>query len=235
MEPTGDGIGMDTVERLAQLWKFGVAYNGSIRFSNGFMANVMMEVPHRIYSSLDRGTVIVVDNLCVKKTLIKDKIPLAHPNGEIRQHEPSGWERLESSSFLGKMIYDILNDFYVFGQVASLQVDRRKLNGESANRNDVTSAGLNSITVIFMTGESAVTSKVGIISKQKVFWSGGGNPNVVKAAMKFAKENGAETLEMTTKGKLLTAATRLTSYDLTKPFWEQASKSFAKGASGSVH
>jgi RHS repeat-associated protein len=66
----------------------------------------------------------------------------------------------------------------------------------------------------------------------RVFWSGG---EIAKdAAFQYAKSTGGVTLEMTTKGKILESLTQVTSYTLTKPLWKQASKSFAKNASGNV-
>jgi RHS repeat-associated protein len=68
----------------------------------------------------------------------------------------------------------------------------------------------------------------------RVFWSGGRDLAGV-AAIDFAKAEGMLTLEMTFKGKLLEKLTDLTSYKLTKPLWDRASSSFAKGSEGSVH
>jgi hypothetical protein len=73
-----------------------------------------------------------------------------------------------------------------------------------------------------------------LYSGGRVFWSGG-LEIAGKAAMDFAKANGMETLEMTVKGRILTKLTELTSYKLTKPLWEKASASFARGAKGTVH
>lgn len=68
----------------------------------------------------------------------------------------------------------------------------------------------------------------------RVFWSGG-RDIAGKAAMDFAKAEGMQTLEMTLKGKVLEKLTDLTSYNFTKPLWDRASTSFARGAEGAVN
>jgi RHS repeat-associated protein len=68
----------------------------------------------------------------------------------------------------------------------------------------------------------------------RVFWSGG-RDIAGSAAMDFAKAEGMQTLEMTFKGKLLEKLTDMTSYSFTKPLWDRASRSFAKGAEGTVN
>jgi len=67
----------------------------------------------------------------------------------------------------------------------------------------------------------------------RVFWSGGKSAGT-EAAL-FAGQRGMVTLEMTTKGRLLTGLTNLTSYKFTRPLWEMASRSFARGAKGEAH
>jgi RHS repeat-associated protein len=67
----------------------------------------------------------------------------------------------------------------------------------------------------------------------RVFWSGGTSAG--KEAALFAGQRGMQTLEMTMKGRLLTGLTKLTSYKLTRPLWEMASRSFARGAKGEAH
>ena len=67
----------------------------------------------------------------------------------------------------------------------------------------------------------------------RVFWSGGDMAKI--AAMDYAKKNGAITLEMTTKGKLLDVATKALGYKRTRNLWNIASRQFALGARGNVN
>jgi RHS repeat-associated protein len=106
----------------------------------------------------------------------------------------------------------------------------------------VTQAAINTMLFVATGGVEGVVSLSGLGAKfsstttvGRVFWSGGGNPAVLETAKIFATQNRMTTLEMTTKGKLLTALTNATSYNFTKPLWQKASISFAKGAQGTVH
>ncbi|PQJ78762.1 DUF6443 domain-containing protein [Polaribacter porphyrae] len=72
-----------------------------------------------------------------------------------------------------------------------------------------------------------------LLSKGRVFWSGGSQARV--AAETFARANGFKTLEMTFTGKFLTKMTKLTSYEFTKPLWNFASQRFARGANGTIN
>jgi len=73
-----------------------------------------------------------------------------------------------------------------------------------------------------------------------VLWSGGGMNGAGGHAMNFAAKNGLRTLEMTTKGKLLsklnTAAIKILGkskgYSFMKPLWNAASRQFVKSAAG---
>jgi RHS repeat-associated protein len=66
----------------------------------------------------------------------------------------------------------------------------------------------------------------------RVFWSGGKQAR--GAAETFAKQSGGQTLEMTKTGKFLDAITTDKTYPYLRPFWDQASKRYAKGAGSSV-
>lgn len=72
-------------------------------------------------------------------------------------------------------------------------------------------------------------------AKPRVFWSGNGNPEVKRAAEKWARENGATTLEMTGKGSLLQKHAGNLDWIEAQPHWAKASKEFAKGAKDEVH
>ena len=63
-----------------------------------------------------------------------------------------------------------------------------------------------------------------------MFWSGGKFAEA--AVLNFAKIEGMQTLEMTARGKILQDLTSITSCYFTRPFWDRASASFAKGAEG---
>ena len=104
----------------------------------------------------------------------------------------------------------------------------------------ITQAAINTMLFVATGGVEGIVGaasglKCATSTTGRVFWSGGGNPAVQEAAKIFATQNGMTTLEMTTKGKLLTALTNATSYNFTKPLWQKASISFAKGAQGTVH
>jgi hypothetical protein len=66
----------------------------------------------------------------------------------------------------------------------------------------------------------------------RVFWSGGKQAR--GAAETFARESGGQTLEMTRTGKFLDTITNDTTYPLLKPFWDRASRNFARGAGEGV-
>ena len=104
----------------------------------------------------------------------------------------------------------------------------------------ITQAAINTMLFVATGGLEGIVGaasglKCATSTTGRVFWSGGGNPAVQEAAKIFATQNAMTTLEMTTKGKLLTALTNATSYNFTKPLWQKASISFAKGAQGTVH
>ena len=73
-----------------------------------------------------------------------------------------------------------------------------------------------------------------------VLWSGGGINGAGGAAARFAARNGLKTLEMTTKGKFLsamnTAAIKVlgknAAYKFMGPLWEAASAQFVRSAAG---
>ncbi|MCM1341393.1 MAG: hypothetical protein NC213_06590 [Acetobacter sp.] len=73
-----------------------------------------------------------------------------------------------------------------------------------------------------------------------VLWSGGGMNGAGGTAANFAAKNGLKTLEMTKKGKLLSAMNKAATkvlgsnkgYKFMKPFWEASSKQFVKSAVG---
>ena len=67
----------------------------------------------------------------------------------------------------------------------------------------------------------------------RVFWSGGDAART--AATKFALENGGQTIDMTTEGEALEAATENMPWEQAEPLWEAASESFAQGATGETH
>lgn len=67
----------------------------------------------------------------------------------------------------------------------------------------------------------------------KVFWSGGRTAQ--SAAEKFAVENGGSTLELTSAGRAVEAATEGLPWSQAKPLWNRASAEFAEGAQGTVH
>jgi RHS repeat-associated protein len=81
---------------------------------------------------------------------------------------------------------------------------------------------------------STIAAK-GSVSVGRVFWSGGGNPAVKEAAMKFAGENGMVTLEMTRAGKNLEKLTENLPWEVAKPMWERISRTYAQGVNGNVH
>ena len=97
----------------------------------------------------------------------------------------------------------------------------------------VATGGIEGVAALGRAGASLFSGSSSTVGR--VFWSGGGNPTVQETARNFAIKNGMTTLEMTNKGKLLTGLTNATSYSLTKPLWQRASASFAKGASGTVN
>ena len=82
-------------------------------------------------------------------------------------------------------------------------------------------------------GKYGFTRFVGQASNN-VFWSGG-SKIAGEAAKNYATVHGLRTLEMTIQGKALTRLTSLTSYKLTKPIWNYASKQFAKDTHGKMH
>ncbi len=73
-----------------------------------------------------------------------------------------------------------------------------------------------------------------------VLWSGGGMKGAGGTAANFAAKNGLKTLEMTRKGKLLSAINKGAiralgsnkAYKFMKPLWNAASKQFVKSAAG---
>ena len=73
-----------------------------------------------------------------------------------------------------------------------------------------------------------------------VLWSGGGTKGAGGYAAKFAAKNGLKTLEMTTKGKLLSKINNVAikllgetrGYKFMRPLWNAASKQFVKSAVG---
>jgi RHS repeat-associated protein len=67
----------------------------------------------------------------------------------------------------------------------------------------------------------------------RVFWSGGKMAQL--AAANYAKIMGMETLEMTLKGKLLTALSKVTTKEFMAPLWDRASAAFAKGVEETAH
>lgn len=77
--------------------------------------------------------------------------------------------------------------------------------------------------------ESVTTNK----SFERVFWAGG--EDAMNAAMKFAKANGLESLEMTRAGQNLRKLTLGMPWEEARPMWERLSAVYAKGAKGTVH
>ena len=67
----------------------------------------------------------------------------------------------------------------------------------------------------------------------RVFWSGG-RQIAGKAAMEYAKKTGSITLEMTLTGRILEKVGKYLPIKVRNWLWDQSSKSFAKGAEGSV-
>jgi RHS repeat-associated protein len=113
---------------------------------------------------------------------------------------------------------------YTPDEVADITGKHLKV-AEFAANTVVGAAGGEALTLLTMGGRA--------VSTGRVFWSG--KQLASDAAQNFAKANGKITLEMTFKGRMLTKLTDLTSYKLTAPLWRNASASFAKGASGTVH
>ena len=75
--------------------------------------------------------------------------------------------------------------------------------------------------------------KVRKLQKPRVLWTRGKEAR--KAAVRYAKSNGATTLEMTARGRILTVAGIVLPRGLRQRLWETASKKFATGAKGPVN
>jgi RHS repeat-associated protein len=71
--------------------------------------------------------------------------------------------------------------------------------------------------------------------KTRVFWSSNGDPRVKVAAQKWARENNAVTLEMTSLGYLLEKHAPNLDWLEADPAWRRRSQKHAKGAHGEVH
>ena len=69
-----------------------------------------------------------------------------------------------------------------------------------------------------------------------VFWSGGGNPRVMQAARRWARDNGGTTLEMTGRGSFAERHARALDWIEAEPIWRRLSEKFAKHSPGdTVH
>ncbi|MBX7151979.1 hypothetical protein K1X84_10090 [bacterium] len=66
----------------------------------------------------------------------------------------------------------------------------------------------------------------------RVFWSGEG---AKETAFNFAKNNGMETLEMTTSGRIMDKLHPYLPRFISSPIWKTLSTNFARGASGEAH
>jgi RHS repeat-associated protein len=89
---------------------------------------------------------------------------------------------------------------------------------------NITESAMNiALTAVALRSAAAPAPKGG-----NVFWSGGTQARA--AAETFATQAGKQTLEMTAPGRVLDALTTDRTYPLLRPFWNMASKNFARGA-----
>jgi hypothetical protein len=89
------------------------------------------------------------------------------------------------------------------------------------------------VAVIEYLVPGAVSCMVMIRCAEAVYWSGGQAART--AAETYANVNGKFTLEMTAPGRILDLVGKVVPYQNLKPFWDFASRQFARGTSGDVN
>lgn len=88
---------------------------------------------------------------------------------------------------------------------------------------------------MFVGGGTKVAASWGLKAVGRVFWSGNGNPAVMKTAMNFAKINNMKTLEMTFNGQIMNRINPILPRSLSGKIWNTLSKNFARDTLGDAH